>query len=263
MYTAIDLTIAGPFATLTLNRPAQHNAFDAHMIAELRDAFITLANDSAVHVVVLTGAGKSFCAGGDANWMRATATMSQEQNLADAYALADMFDAAWRLPKPLLGRVTGAAIGGGAGLVACCDLVVATETARFGFGEVKLGLFPAVITQVVVPKIGPGHARALFVSGERFTAERAFEIGLIHAITTADDLDRTVQSLAMRLLSSGPAAVAATKRSLDVVSDLDRQAARDYLVHGLATVRAGDEAQEGLRAFLEKRSPAWVPQAEA
>lgn len=263
MYTAIDLTIAGPFATLTLNRPAQHNAFDAHMIAELRDAFIALANDSAVHVVVLTGAGKSFCAGGDANWMRAAASMSQEQNLADAYALADMFDAAWRLPKPLLGRVTGAAIGGGAGLVACCDLVVATETARFSFGEVKLGLFPAVITQVVVPKIGPGHARALFVSGERFTAERAFEIGLIHAITTADDLDRTVQSLAMRLLSSGPAAVAATKRSLDVVSDLDRQAARDYLVHGLATARAGDEAQEGLRAFLEKRSPAWVPQAEA
>lgn len=262
MYTSLDLAITGPFATLTLNRPERHNAFDATLIAELTDAFVALATNDAVQVAILTGAGPSFCAGGDANWMRASATMSREQNVADAEALAAMFDAAWQLPKPLIGRVNGAAIGGGAGLVACCDLAVATETARFGFGEVKLGLIPAVIAQFVLPKIGVSHARALMISGERFTAERAFEIGLVHAITATDDLDRTVRSLAARMLSSGPEAVAATKRALDAVWELDRAAARSDVVQALAAIRAGDEAQEGLQAFLEKRRASWVRRAD-
>ena len=257
MYTAINLTHADSIATLTLNRPETHNAFDAAMIGELRDAFARLADDDTVRVVVLTGAGRSFCAGADVNWMRESMAWSLEQNVADAEALADMFEAAWNLPKPLIGRINGVALGGGAGLVACCDLAVAAESARFGFSEVKLGLIPAVIAQYVVPKIGVSHARVLFVSGERFTPERAFEIGLVHAIT-GDDLDATVDSLARRMLSSAPQAAAAAKRLVDAIWTLERDAARSYAVHAIAAARASEEGQEGLRAFLEKRKPDWV-----
>lgn len=256
-YSTIDLASSGPFATLTLNRPSVHNAFDATMIAELRSAFGALAADDSVRVVIITGAGSSFCAGGDIAWMRESLAWGLEHNVADAEALAAMLEAAWSLPKPLIGRINGAALGGGAGLAACCDLVVASESARFGFSEVKLGLLPAIIGQYVIPKIGVGHARALFVSGERFTAERAFEIGLVHAITSDDQLDATVRNLAARMLSSGPAAVAATKRAIDAIWSLERDAARQYVVQALAAARTGPEGQEGLRAFLEKRRPGW------
>jgi methylglutaconyl-CoA hydratase len=258
MYKAIDLRKAGSTATITLNRPDLHNAFDAAMIGELRDSFTALASDEAARVVVLTGAGSSFCAGADLRWMRESLEWTREQNLADAAALAAMFEAAWSLPKPLIGRINGAALGGGVGLVACCDIAVAVETARIGFSEVKLGLIPAVIAQYVVPKIGVSQARALFVSGERFSAERAFEIGLVHAITGADGLDATVQALVARMLSSGPAAAGAAKRLVDMVWALERDAARRYVVEAIADARTGPEGQEGVRAFLEKRKPFWV-----
>jgi methylglutaconyl-CoA hydratase len=247
----------GAVATITLNRPDVHNAFDADMIAALHGAFTSLANDDATRVVVLTGTGKSFCAGADMRWMQSSLDWTREQNRADAEALAAMFDAAWTMPKPLLARVNGSAIGGGAGLVACCDLAVSADTARFGFGEVKIGLVPAVITQFVLPKIGFSQARALFVSGEQFTAERAFEIGLVHAVAPADSLDETVEILVRRLLGSGPEAVASAKRMLDAMWEMDRDAARRYAVETIAAVRVSNEGQEGLRAFLEKRRPRW------
>jgi methylglutaconyl-CoA hydratase len=255
--TSIALSRAGPVATLTLQRPDVHNAFNVAMIAELREAFLALAADDAVRVVVLAAAGESFCAGADLSWMRDSLEWSRERNLADATALADMFEAAWTLPKPLIGRINGAALGGGVGLVACCDLAVAADGARFGFSEVKLGIIPAVIAQYVVPKIGVSHARALFVSGERFSAERAFEIGLIHAVTGAEALDATVATLAGRLMSSGPEAIGAAKRLIDAVWALERDAARQYAVQAIASARTGAEGQEGLRAFLEKRKPDW------
>jgi methylglutaconyl-CoA hydratase len=258
MYRFISLERTASVATVTLARPDLHNAFNAEMIGELRDCFTALAGDAAARVVVLAGAGPSFCAGGDLKWMQSSLDWTHAQNTADAEALADMFEAAWSLPKPLIGRVHGAAMGGGVGLVACCDIAVASDSARFGFSEVKLGLIPAVIAQYVVPKIGVSHARALFVSGERFTAERAFEIGLIHAITTAEELDATVASLARRMLSSAPEAGGAAKRLIDAVWTLDRDAARRYVVEAIATARAGAEGQEGLRAFLAKRKPTWV-----
>jgi methylglutaconyl-CoA hydratase len=258
MYRSIELTSAGPIATVTLARPDIHNAFDAVMVGELRDCFGALASDDAARVVVLTGAGASFCAGADLHWMRDSLDWTRDQNLADAEALADMFEAAWALPKPLLGRINGVAVGGGAGLVACCDIAVASDAARFGFSEVKLGLIPAVIAQYVVPKIGVSHARALFVSGERFSAERAFEIGLVHAVTGSDGLDATVHALAARLLSSGPAAAGAAKRLVDAVWALERGAARRYVVEAIAEARAGAEGQQGVRAFLEKRKPWWA-----
>lgn len=257
-YSSIALSRAGPVATLTLNRPDLHNAFNAEMIAELRDCFTALADDDSARVVVLAGAGASFCAGADVSWMRASLEWSREQNIADAEALAAMFEAAWSLPKPLIGRIHGAALGGGAGLVACCDLAVATDTARFGFTEVKLGLLPAVIAQYVVPKIGVSQARALFVSGERFTAERAFEIGLVHAVTGADELDATVAALAARMLTGAPGAIGAAKRVVDAVWDLERGAARSFVIDAIAQARTGAEGQEGLHAFLAKRKPAWA-----
>ncbi|GAB4196759.1 MAG: enoyl-CoA hydratase-related protein [Roseiflexaceae bacterium] len=258
MESRIDISYQGPVAVLTLARPELHNAFDAAMIGELRDAFVRLGADPAVRAVILTGAGESFCAGADLSWMRASLDWSREQNMADAGELAAMFEAAWSLPKPLLGRINGPAVGGGAGLVACCDIAVALDTARFGFSEVKLGLVPAVIAQYVVPKIGVSHARALFVSGERFTAERAFEIGLVHAIAEAATLDATVTSLVNRLLSSGPAAVGAAKRVVDAVWSLEREAARRFVIETIADARTGPEGQEGVRAFLEKRKAGWV-----
>lgn len=257
-HPSVTLHYDGPLAFLTLARPDIHNAFDARMIAELRVNFLALAADERARAVVLTGSGSSFCAGADLTWMRASLEWSREQNVADAEELAAMFEAAWKLPKPLIGQINGPAIGGGAGLVACCDIAVAADTASFGFSEVKLGLVPAVIAQYVVPKIGVSQARALFVSGERFTAERAFEIGLIHAITGAETLDATVRSIARRILSSAPAAAAAAKRIVDAVWSMDRDAARRFLIEAIADARSGAEGQEGLRAFLEKRRPGWA-----
>jgi methylglutaconyl-CoA hydratase len=255
---SLAIARSGPVATLTLDSPAVRNAFDAAMVAGLREAFGELAADDSVRAVVLTGAGDTFCAGGDLNWMHTSLAWSYEENVADAEALAAMFEAAWSFPKPLIGRVNGAAIGGGAGLVACCDIALAADHAQLGFGEVKLGLLPAVIAQYVVPKIGVSHARALFVSGERITAERAFEIGLVHGVTSADELDALVNAIAGRVLSSAPGAVAATKRLVDAVWNLERDAARRYVVEAIAQARASAEGQEGVRAFLEKRRPGWT-----
>jgi len=257
-YTSITLEHAGPIATITLARPELHNAFDAAMIGELHAAFAALADDDSARVVILAGAGPSFCAGADLRWMRESLEWTSEQNVADAEALAAMFEAAWSLPKPLIGRIQGLALGGGAGLVACCDLAVAADTVRFGFSEVKLGLVPAVIAQYVVPKIGVSQARALFISGERITAERAFEIGLVHAVTGTDGLDATVQTLATRMLSSAPAAIGAAKRLVNAIWSLERDAARHYVVAAITEARAGAEGAEGVRAFLEKRKPWWA-----
>lgn len=253
----IELDRAGPIATLTLARPALHNALDPAMIAELTVLLHTLATDDSVRVVVLAGAGRSFCAGADLQVLRESLDWTHEQAVADADALATLFEVAWTLPKPLIARVNGAAAGSGACLVACCDLAVAAEAARFSFGEVKLGLLPAVIAQYIVPKIGLSHTRALFVSGEQITPERAFEIGLIHAITSAEDLDATIGTLAQRMLSSEPTAVATTKKLIDAVWNRERSAVRHMLNEASAIARRSREGQEGIVAFLEKRKPQW------
>lgn len=259
-YQYLTLNHVGPIATLTLARPELHNAFNVAMIAELDDAFTVLAANEMVRVVVLTADGPSFCAGADLNWMRESLTWSHDQNIADAETLAAVFERVWTLPKPLIGRINGTALGGGVGLIACCDIAVAVDSARFGLSEVKLGLIPAVIAQYVVPKIGVSQARALFISGERFSAERAFEIGLIHAICDPEELDATVEALATRMLSSGPTAIAAAKQLVDAIWALDRATARQYVIEAIARARAGAEGQEGLRAFLEKRRPTWIDQ---
>jgi methylglutaconyl-CoA hydratase len=247
----------GSVATVTLRRPEARNALNAALIGEVTRCFEELAQDESVRVVVLTGEGPSFCAGADVGYMRDTASYSYEENLEDARRLADMFLAVDDLPKPVVARVRGAAIGGGAGLVAAADLAVAEEEARFAFAEVRLGIAPATIAPFVVRKIGYSRARALFLSGERFGAEPARAIGLVHEVVPGEELDAAVERVAAQLLQGGPAAQAAIKEALRQVEATEPMEALGIMTQLIAELRIGEEGQEGLGAFLEKREPFW------
>ena len=244
--------------TLTLARPERRNAFDDALIAELTARLEQAANDETVRVVVLTGAGAAFSAGADIAWMRRAADYDEAANLEDARALARLMTTLDRLPKPTIARVDGAAIGGGVGLVAAADVAVASEAAIFALTEVRLGLVPAVISPFVVRAVGARQARRLFLTGERIDAAAARELGLVHATVPADGLDERVAAVVTHLLAGGPNALARAKRLVDVVAH--RQAddeAVEATAQLIARVRAGDEAKEGLAAFLAKRAPDW------
>lgn len=243
-------------AWLTLDRPDVRNAFNAEVIADISDAARTLASDPP-RAVVLCGTGPSFSAGADLRWMRASKERSYDENLDDARAMAAMFNALDTLPCAVVGRVHGHALGGGVGLVAVCDIVVAERGAVFGFSEVRLGIVPAVISPYVVRKIGRSHARALFVSGQRFDAGLAERIGLVHQVVDADALDGAVDAVLTHVLSAGPVAVAAAKR-LPEVASAPMVEAREVTATIIAELRVGDEAQEGMSAFLDKRAPRWA-----
>lgn len=258
MAELITVEREGPVATLTLNRPELHNAFNAELIAQLHAACEELGRDAALRVLLLRGAGPSFCAGADMNWMRASLDYSHEENLADAARLDAMLEALDSLPLAVVGLAHGASLGGGVGLLACCDLVIATESASFGFTEGRLGLLPAVIGRFVVARIGPGHARALFVSARRFKAPQALQIGLVHEVVPEGELDAAARRYAADLLRCGPQAVAASKALVRAVSKLPPEQARQYAIEAIAIARTGPEGQEGLRAFLEKRAPGWA-----
>ena len=247
----------GPVEFLTLNRPDVRNAFNAEMIAEMASwAAATSQKRGDVRAVVIGGAGKAFCAGADASWLAKIATHSQEDNIRDATTTSRMFRALDELPMPVIGRVQGAAIGGGAGLAAVCDIVVAAEDAVFGFTEVKLGIIPAVISPFVLNKIGPSAARELFVTGARFPAARAYKIDLVHAVVAAADLDETIDRYLAEILASGPEAIGAAKALIrDVTGSSGDPTA--ITAEALAKLRSSAEGQEGLRAFLEKRKPRW------
>lgn len=258
-----QLVYTGSVVTVTLNRPDLHNAFTGEMIAELQTTFVQLGADARVRAVVLTGAGSSFCAGADLAWMRRSLDLTRDENLADAQRLATMYEVIATLPKPVIGRVNGAAVGGGAGLVACCDIVVAAERAKFGFSEVKLGLVPAIIARYVVPKIGASHAQALFVSGRRFDAGHAQRIGLVHDVVPDSKLDGVVQLVVEDVLTSAPAAIGHAKQLIRAALTLPEEELSRYSVAAIADARTSPEGQEGLRAFIEKRKPSWaVPHDE-
>jgi methylglutaconyl-CoA hydratase len=249
----------GPVLRLVLNRPDVRNAFNDQLVEELRAWSDEVARDAGgARVAVLTGAGKAFCAGADLAWMRRTAESTRSENVRDAQRLAAMFDALDRLPLPLVGRIQGAALGGGAGLAAVCDVVVAASDAVFGFTEVKLGIVPAVIAPYVLAKIGRSAARALFLTGARFGATRAQAIGLTHEVVPPGDLDDGVKRVVAELLSAGPEAAAAAKRLIRHVCRLDGEEAAAITADAIATRRASAEGREGIRAFLEKRRPAWT-----
>src|SRR6266581_6749130 len=244
-------------ATITMRRPEAHNAFNTQLINDLHAAFTELSTDTRLHAVILTGDGPSFSAGADLNMMKASATLTQEQNLNDALRLADLFDTINSFSCPVVARVNGAAMGGGLGLISVCDIVIAVEDARLAFSEVKLGIAPAVISPYVVRKIGETHARALFTTGERFSPARAREIGLVHIVVPAEELDAVVEKTVRELLSSAPQALRACKALALSVGHMDHDTARRYTAETIATLRVDAEAQEGFRAYLEKQKPNW------
>ncbi len=253
----LTVTHANGIATVILDRPEVRNALDAELIAALRDCFTALATDDAVRVVVLTGAGTVFCAGADVRWMQEAARFTIEENARDARALAAMLATMDRCPKPVVARINGAAFGGGAGLVACCDIAIAVEDARFSFSEVRLGIVPATIGPFVLRKIGASQARALFLTAERFDAARAKEIGLVHAVVPAEELDTAVARQTDMLLHGGPRALTAAKELVQELPGMTDGEQRTYTAALIAHLRTSPEGQEGLRAFLDRRSPTW------
>jgi len=245
-------------ATVALTRPDTRNSLNAELIEEIRRSMKELAEDDNARVVVLTGEGGYFCAGADIEYMRDTAEFSYEENLEDARNIAAMFGAVEECPKPVVARVEGAAIGGGIGLVAAADVSVAEEGTVFAFTEVRLGISPATIAPFVLRKIGYSRTRALFLTGERFDAEKAREIGLVHEVAAEDDLDGVVQEKIEGILKGGPEALAATKALLRELRDAEPgEEATEIMARRIAQLRTGEEGQEGLGAFLEKREPAW------
>ncbi len=244
--SALRIERDGTVLRIAMMRPERRNAFDASLIAELTEAFADVGDTRAV---LLSGDGPSFSAGADVEWMRSSVDLSFAENVADALKLRAMLEAIDGCPAPVVARVQGHALGGGAGLVACCDIAIAEPLAVFAFSEVKLGILPAVISPFVLAKIGPGAARRYFVTGERFTAEVALRIGLIHEV--ADDLDTAVDAVLAELFTAGPDAARAAKELARGPQSADETA------HRIATHRTSAEGQEGLHAFLEKRAANW------
>jgi len=244
-------------ARITIARPERKNAFDAALIAALSRTVGEVPADT--RCVVLASDGDAFCAGADLDWMRGMAGYSLAENRTDSAALAGLFAALDGLPMPLIARVQGAAIGGGAGLVAVADIAVATDAAVFAFTEVRLGILPAVISPYVVRKVGPAFATAAFTTGIRFDAHRAFEVGLVESVVHDHELDAQVEAFVVAILSGGPEAVRAAKRLVREVAGRSPAEVRDLTVERIAAIRVGDEGQEGMRAFLERRAPRWAP----
>ncbi len=254
---------SGSIARLSLARPERHNALDAALIGELRAAFAGLANEAPeqLRAVVLAGDGPSFCAGADIGWMRASLELDVEANEQDAMAMAEMFDAIDTCPVPVVARVHGSVLGGGTGLCAVSDVVIAESGTRFGFTETRLGILPAVISPFVIAKIGESNARALFPGGRRFDAARAQRIGLVHELVEGSEaLDRAVDAALADVLAAGPTAARAAKSIVREVRGLPHGASKWHTARVIARQRRSPEAQEGLRAFLEKRRASWAPE---
>ena len=265
MSPSVRLDRSGPsdvVARVTLARPDAHNAFDATLIAELRATFSALGREgpAELRAVVLAGDGASFCAGADIDWMRAAISLDTESNEQDAMAMADMLETIDTCPVPVIARVHGAALGGGMGLCAVADLVIAESGTRFGFTETRLGILPSVISPFVIAKIGESHARAFFPGGRRFDAMRAARIGLVHEIVEGEEaLDAAVESAVADLLAAGPTAARAAKAIVREVRGLGHGSSKWHTARVIARQRTSEEAQEGFRAFSEKRRPAWAP----
>ena len=259
-YKTLLVDEADGVLTVTLNRPDVHNAFNDELIAEAIDLFTSIATSSLdARIVVLRGSGPTFCAGADLNWMSRMVSYTRDENVRDSSKLAKMFAVINECPIPVVGRITGAAIGGGVGLVAVCDIAIATPQTKFGLSEVKLGILPAVISPYVIAKIGETHARALFLTGERFDAERALRIGLVHRV--ADDttaLDAAIEETIAQIKTSGPEAVRECKKLIAHVASHELIDAIPYTIEAIATRRVSTEGQQGMKAFLEKKKAPWA-----
>lgn len=262
-FTTLKLNINHGIGVIALNRPELHNAFNETLIEDLTEALMSLETRAEVRAVVLMGEGKSFCAGADLNWMRKMAGYSYEENYADAMGLANMLATLNRLKKPTIARVHGPAFGGGVGLVACCDIAIASTDASFALTETKLGIIPATISPYVIEAIGARQARRYFLTAERLSAAEAFRIGLVHDLVPPERLDERVIEIYARVHECGPTAQAAAK---DLIRAVAHRQVRDDLItdtaRRIADQRASDEGREGVGAFLAKRKPGWAAKHE-
>jgi len=257
-YTTIKYEKKDHVGRLTFSRPEIHNAFNSTLIREMLHLFGEIENDGHLRLVVLTGEGKSFCAGADLNWMKAVVSQSFEQNLAESNELAELFHRIYTFKRPIVGRINGAAIGGGTGFVAVCDIAIAARSAKFSFSEVKIGVVPACIGPYVIKKMGEGKARELFITGERMNSERAFEVGLVNKVVDDEALDDEVNRLIESLLSSGPEAVGVAKKLVSEVPGMSPDEFKPFTAEMIARLRLSEEGQEGMNAFLSKRPPKWL-----
>lgn len=247
---------------ISLNRPELHNAFNAKLIKDLTQLFISFEQDSNIRLIVLQGEGKSFCAGADLNWMKSMVSYTEEENFKDSNDLFAMFEAINTVSVPVISKVSGAALGGGIGLVAASDYVLAADNSKFGLTEVRLGLVPAVISPFVINKIGESYARAYFLSGERFSARRAYEIGLVHDVVSQSEIETKLESIVKSFLKAGPIASKVSKKLIAGVSHSDKSNLpkdhSSFTCGEIARLRISDEGQEGMNALLEKRKPNWM-----
>lgn len=257
-YQTIEYARAGNIVRIIFNRPEVHNAFNSLMISELDVAFEKVMKDPSIRIVVLSGRGKSFCAGADIKWLRDIVNYSFEQNLEESLQLAEVLYKIYVLPKPTIAMVNGTAIGGGTGFLSVCDISVASEEAKFGLSEVKIGLVPAAISPYVIRRIGESHTREYFLTGERISARKALEIGLVNRVVPLEKLEKTVEELIQSLLTSGPEAVASCKELIRNVPHMSFEEVKEYTARMIANLRVSKEGQEGMAAFLEKRKPEWV-----
>ncbi len=256
--TTLEVTFDSDVLTVTLNRPEVHNAFNDHLIGEAIALFTSIESREDIRAVVLRGRGTNFCAGADLNWMSRMVSYTRDENIRDSSLLAKMYALIDDCPFPVVGRIEGAAIGGGVGLVSVCDIAIATPESKFGLSEVKLGILPAVISPYVIAKIGPSHARALFLTGERFDAERALRIGLVHRVVAREELDAAVEETLGQLRSSGPEAVRECKKLIRFVASSDPVDSIPYTIEAISTRRVSSEGQGGMSAFLNKQKAPWA-----
>ncbi|MBM3296967.1 MAG: enoyl-CoA hydratase/isomerase family protein [Candidatus Aminicenantes bacterium] len=257
-YETIRVQAEGKVVRFVLHRPELRNAFNSRMIEDLRAALGDVEKDRGLRALILTGEGKGFCAGADLNWMREVINYSYEQNLKESLAIADFLYRLYSLPIPTIARVNGPAIGGGTGFLSACDIAIASEEAVFGLSEVKIGLVPAAISPYVLRRIGESRAREYFLTGERFDARRALEIGLVNRVAPAGKLDESVEAVVKLLLGSGPEAVAKCKELIHRTPQLGFEEAKEYTARMIAGLRVSAEGQEGMASFLEKRKPRWA-----
>ena len=261
MTNSIELTKHNGVATVILNRPDKHNAFDDDVIAQMTEAFNSIDRDDSIRLMVLASAGKSFSAGADLNWMKRMANYNYDENLRDARALASMLKTLNNLSKPSIAKVQGAAFGGAVGLVSCCDIAIASSQASFSLSEVKIGLIPATISPYVIAAIGTRAAQRLFITAERFSAEHALALNLVSEVCEHQLLEERLSKLVQKILANSPAAVAAAKKLSNDISgaNIDDQLIEDTCKR-IAAIRISNEGQEGLASFLEKRPPSWIKQ---
>ncbi len=257
-YETIKLDRKDDIVTIFLNRPDVHNAMNEPLMKELIHCFKKLNNDEKVRIIVLTGKGKSFCAGADLNWMRSMVDFSKEENIKDSNLLLNLYDLIYHCPKPVIAKVNGHAFGGGLGLFAVCDLTIAVTDCKFAFSEAKLGIIPSVISTFIARRItGIAHMRRLFITGERFTSTDAQRFGLIDIVASVDEIDETVQKYCSILRSSGPKAIIEIKDLIDSYEALSIEEYKTHTVEKIAELRVSTEGQEGINAFLEKRKSKW------